>query len=377
LFITLRVLFWKWVRSIKERALRIFSKIQEPVDAILLMNEEEPMLDASFFYATGAESGLFEGCPAVLWPDGKIRIISSQLEETSAGRTGAEVAIYRNAAERAELLAEALKGAGRVGINGDGITYHGLKLMEKAAPGTTPVDIGGAIRSARMVKDLREIEAIRGACKIASAVADEIPGFLHDGMAEYETSAEIGYRMQKRGASGVSFDTIAAFGPGAAEPHYSPGDRCLRPGDPALFDFGCRYHRYCSDITRTLFSKAPTPKFRRMYETVLEAQALALERIRAGAKGSEVDAAARSHIDSSEFQGKLIHSVGHGLGLNVHDGGRLSPSAELILEENMVLTVEPGIYLPDEGGIRIEDDVRVTKNGYELLTSAGKALTVI
>jgi len=134
--------------------------------------------------------------------------------------------------------------------------------------------------------------------------------------------------------------------------------------------------RYCSDITRTYFLGSVTKKFERIYQVVLEAQQKALGTIRAGVNASEVDAAARSHIDRSGFPGALIHSTGHGLGLAVHDGGRFAATSDLVLEENMIMTVEPGIYIPGEGGVRIEDDIRVTRDGCEVLTSAGRQLTV-
>lgn len=359
------------------RALRIFSKLTEPVDAILLVNEEEPIADASFFYATGAASGLFEHCPVILWPDGKMLLITSRLEETTARTTQAEVLPYATITERNALLAGSLKGVKRLGINGPGITYHWVKEIERNAPAAQLVDVEKAVAAARMVKDEEEVEAIRDACRIASRVGDQIPDLLSIGMTEYEAGAEIGYRMQKLGASSVSFETIAAFGPSSAEPHYSPGDRRLKPGDPALFDFGCKVRRYCSDITRTVFAGKVDDRFERMYEVVLEAQRRAIAEVRAGVKGTAVDAAARSYIDSTEFKGAFIHSTGHGLGLVVHDGGRLAPNIDLTLEENMIMTVEPGVYLPGVGGVRIEDDVRVTRSGCEVLTTAKKELRVI
>jgi Xaa-Pro dipeptidase len=361
----------------KARAQRIFSRLVEPVDAILLMNSEEPLLDASFFYATGLKGGLFEECPAILWPDGRVQLITSRLEETSARTSSAEVTVFSNKAERDALLADALKGVQDLGFNAAGIIHSNVGAVKRAAPHARLVDVGDAIKAARLVKDAGEIDAIRRACIIASKVADEIPSILREGISESEMGAELAYQMQKLGATSVSFETISAFGPGSAEPHYLPGDRKLRPGEPALFDFGCKYDRYCSDITRTYFLGSVPKKFERVYQVVLEAQQKALEVIRAGVKGSDVDAAARDHIESSGFPGGLIHSTGHGLGLAVHDGGRMAPNDSLVLEENMIMTVEPGIYIPGEGGVRIEDDVRVTKDGYEMLTSADKRLKAV
>ena len=362
----------------KQRVQRIFSNLtDDQVDAVLLMNGEEPNVDLSFFYATGYESGLFEGCIAILWPDGNLEVISSILEETSTRSGDAEVKVFAKKVERAQLLREAVKGVKRVGINGAGLTISNLEEIKRWAPGLETVDISKAIEKTRIVKDDGEVELMRKACKIASEVADEIPDFTKVGMKEYEVAAEISYRMQKRGASSPSFETISSFGKNSAEPHHSPDDTVLKKGEFALFDFGARYRRYCSDITRTFISSKLDRKQKEMYETVLEAQATVLANIRAGINGKDVDAAARAIIARSKSKGTMPHSLGHGLGLSVHDGGSMASEIDLPLEENMILTVEPGIYIPGYGGIRIEDVVCVKANGCEVLTSASKELTVI
>ncbi|NLI73202.1 MAG: aminopeptidase P family protein [Euryarchaeota archaeon] len=359
------------------RIQRIYSNVEENVDAIIIMSADEPLIDVSFFYTTEVKGGIFEECPVILWPDGQSHIISSQLEETSARSSRSSVSIYADKSERDAIIADALGKIKYLGINASGITHANAKLLKKILPDIRLIDVGYAIKKARMIKDMDEIRSIKRACDIASKVAEDIPSFLKEGISEGETAAEIEYRMQKLGATSVSFDTISAFGSNSAEPHHSSSDRKLRVGEPALFDFGCKYNRYCSDITRTYFVDTVSNKFERIYQVVLEAQKRALDMIRAGVNGRDVDAAAREYIDNSGFPGGLIHSTGHGLGLSVHDGGRLAPNDDLVLKENMILTVEPGIYIPGEGGVRIEDDVLVTRDGYELLTSADKNLTII
>lgn len=239
------------------------------------------------------------------------------------------------------------------------------------------VDVWKAIEKARIVKDADEIERLREACRIASRVGDEIPSFLKPGMAEFEAAAEVGYRMQKLGASAPSFPTDASFGANAAEPHHSPGGDRIKKGQTALFDYGALYRRYGSDVTRTYFMGSASKRQREMYEIVRLAQQAGIDAIQAGVNGKEVDAAARRIIDDSPFKGLFIHSLGHGIGLSVHDGGRMAQGVDLILEENMVLTVEPGVYVRGEGGVRIEDDIRVTKQGCELLTSGSRELKVV
>jgi len=361
----------------KGRALKVYSGVPDGVDAIVLVNGAEPFLDPSFFYLTGAVSGLFEGCAVIIWPDGSREVIASRLEETSARRLDVGIKIFDRNEEREQLLRESLRGVERLGFNAPGILTKDFRELERLLHGVEMVDVGKAIESSRMIKDEGEIENLREACSIASRVAEQIPDFLREGMREYEAAAEISYRMQRIGATGPSFATIAAFGKNSAEPHHSPDDTALVRGETALLDFGAVYRRYCSDITRTFFAGEISPEQERMYEVVREALGLAVDEIRAGVTASEADAKARGHIDSSEFRGRLIHSMGHGLGLSVHEGARLAPNTDLVLEKNMVFTVEPGVYLPGKGGVRIEEVVRVTGDGCEVLTFAPTEMTVI
>jgi Xaa-Pro dipeptidase len=360
----------------RERILRIFQNVPEPLDAIVLANDVEPNLDMAFYYATGVESGMFEQCAVVLWPDGRSELFTSFLEETSALGSGSEVRTFKKSAERDQMLKSTLKGAKKVGISGSGLTYRMFQEMRKWTAAEV-VDVHKAVEAARMIKDKAELEALREACRIASEASGQVPSILKKGMAETEAAAELNYLLQKKGASSPSFVTNASFGANSAEPHHSPGEDRLKVGDTALFDFGALFKRYGSDVTRTFFYGKASRKQRRMYEVVLEAQLAGIEAIHAGANGKDVDAAAREVIDSSEFKGLFIHSLGHGIGLSVHDGGRLAPEFDMELKENMVLTVEPGVYIRGEGGVRIEDDILVTKDGCEVLTSAPKELRVV
>jgi Xaa-Pro dipeptidase len=359
------------------RLQRIFKKAGEEVDVIVLTNSEEPMLDMAFSYVVGNSSGLFEGCLAFAWPEGKVDLLTSPLEETSARGTAANVITFTGRADAEEKARDMLKGAERIGFNANGITYHNFARLKRLAPSGKFIDVSEAIERSRMVKDADEVERLREACRIASDVAEQIPSFLQAGMSECEVAAEIAYRMQKMGASGPSFATNASFGPASAEPHHLPDGRRSQFGDTCLFDFGAAYMKYCSDVTRTFFLGKAEAWQRGMYEVVLEAQLAGLDTVRAGITGREADAPSRAIIDASEFKGLFNHSLGHGIGLSVHDGGRMAPSSDLVLEENMVLTVEPGVYIPGKGGVRIEDDILVTRNGCELLTKASKEMRVL
>ena len=353
----------------KER--KIFSALKTDVDAIVLMNGTEPNLDNSFYYATGITSGLFEGGLAIVKPRG-VEVLSSKLEELSARQAGVRPLIYSSQSQFNELASKRLKGMKRIGVNSEGLTHANYKLIRKCAKGAKLVDVSRAVEQARMIKDRDEISRITKACEIASKVADLIPELVRAGDLETGAAAEVNYKMMKLGAEAPSFPTNASWGPATAEPHYVPGSRKLKKGQLALFDFGAAYRKYVSDITRTYVCGAPSARQKNMYGVVLEAQLAAIDAVHDGARGKKVDAAARDIIDKSEFKGRFIHGTGHGLGLSVHDPGGIGPNRNTILKEGMVMTVEPGVYVQGFGGVRIEDDILVTKGGCRVLTKASK-----
>ena len=369
----------------RERARKVFDAFktldQDPPDAIVLRNGVEPHIDLSFFYATAIPSGIFEGGMCVLHRDGRVDVFSSILEEESARKagTGFRLRIPKRRGDEAKLLKKLVAGRGKrtIGINSPEITHRDFRVLRKYLPQAKFIDASRAILRARMIKDASEVSAITKACAIASRTANEIPRLLKTGVSEAEVAAEINYRNQKYGGTGPSFDTISAFGANAAEPHYTALTSKLRPGKFALFDFGTVYQRYCSDITRTFFFGKPKRKDRRMYEVVAQAQQEAFDVLKPGVKGKDVHLAAERVINKSEFKGRFIHGLGHGLGLAVHDGGGLSGASETVLEAGMVMTVEPGVYLPGYGGVRIEDDVLLTARGFRFLTTARREFEAI
>lgn len=358
------------------REKRIFSALKADVDAVVLMNATDPNLDYSFFYVTGIPSGLFEGSVAIVRRNGT-EVLCSELEELSARRAGVKCEVFQNRDDRLRIMRRKLGRLRRIGINAKELTHANFLVIKACAKQTRLVDVSESIQEARMIKDSDEIARIRRACQIASKVGDAIPELVREGMTETEAAAEINYAMMTSGASAPGFITISAFGPGSAEPHYVPSSRKLSKGQLALFDYGATYRRYVSDITRTFVCSAPSARQREMHEVVLRAQEAALDAIRHGVRGAEVDAAARSIIDSSRFKNRFIHSTGHGLGLCAHDPGSISSARDMELREGMVLTVEPGVYVKSIGGVRIEDDVLVTKRGCRVLTTASKELRIL
>ena len=362
----------------KKRIERLFQHVNSSsageVDAIVFANAVEPHMDLGFFYVTGLTAGVFENSMAVAFPDGRVKILTSPLEESIANRTGMEVIVSESHEDRGDCVKKALEGATKIGFDSRSMVYSTYLSLSKTRRETAFIDVSESIKECRLVKDEIEIDRTREACRMASDAAEKVKDMLHEGAKEYEIAAELTYMMQKQGATGNSFNPVIAFGPNSADPHYLAGDVAAKQGDALLLDFGCMYKRYASDITRTYYLGKADSEQKRMYETVLEAQLIGIDSIAPGVDGAEVDRHVREHIDGTSFKGRFIHSTGHSIGLSVHDGGTLSYRRPLTLEPGMIFTVEPGIYIPGKYGVRIEDDVLVTKNGVEILTSASKDL---
>lgn len=234
------------------------------------------------------------------------------------------------------------------------------------------------IRSLRCRKSAEEVAAIRHASLLAEGVMTDIVPTLKPGITERELASQFEYEFKRRGATGVSFDTIALFGPRSSLPHGEPGTKALTRGDVVLLDFGCRREGYCSDLTRTYaFGTMPGAWFEEIYELTLTAQVNALEAVRPGACCRDVDAVARNIITEGGYGDYFGHGLGHGVGIEIHEPPRLNTECEITLREGMVVTVEPGIYLPGRGGVRIEDLVVVTADGCDVLTQSPKELKVL
>ena len=236
------------------------------------------------------------------------------------------------------------------------------------------VAFGEEIRSPRDYKDPVEIEMIRRAVKIAEEGFQAIEAKFISGATERELAAELQYRMKLAGADNESFDTIVGSGENGAMPHAKVSDRVLKEGDAIVVDWGAIADGYNSDMTRTLFVGKPEGKMKEVYEIVLEAQMKVLKNLKPGMKTGEADAIARDHIKAAGYGKEFGHGLGHGVGLAVHEMPSLKEGMETVLQPGMVVTVEPGIYLPGIGGVRIEDLVVITEDGCEVLTSLPKEL---
>ena len=361
----------------KARVQKVFGRLDPRPDAIVLANAIEPHLDQSFFYLFDVPHGLFEGSVAVAHPDGELDVLTSPLEaETAFGAAKSDPHVRVQVVDRNEsdpVITKTLQGVGSVGLNYTELTHAWYVRLEKLFPTTKWTDASPAIRRARLTKEPGEIEKLRKAAQIGSEVGREIPSLLRSGLTELELSAEMEHRMNLHGASGRSFATIVAFGAHGAEPHYEPAGTKLKPGQSIVCDFGALHRRYVSDITRSFHFGPRDDEMKAVHETVEAAQSAALAAIRPGVPAREVHLAAEGVINASRWKGRLTHGVGHSIGLAVHDGWNYGAKVDDPLEEGMAFTVEPGIYLPGKGGVRIEDDIVVTKSGFEFLTTAPRS----
>jgi len=230
----------------------------------------------------------------------------------------------------------------------------------------------GVVEGMRRIKDLREVEKIGRAVALAQEAFYAVEDMLRPGMVERDLALELEFTMRRRGAEGVAFPFILASGPRSAMPHGEASDKVLEEGDLVVLDFGARWEGYHSDMTRTFMLGPWKDWAREIYRVVLEAQEAALEVIRPGVEAKEVDAAARGIIQKAGYGDYFGHGLGHGVGLEVHEAPALAPTSRDVLEVGMVFTVEPGIYLPGRGGVRIEDLVYLGEDGLQVLTSLPK-----
>ena len=337
-------------------------------DKVLIRNGGEGSTDKAFTYLSGAVGGLFENSSIVASKNG-IKLYVYSLEEETAKATGLDVEVAGSVKQMNDNLQRDLKGTRKIGLNFDSMTVNLFEDTKKLLPGVEFFDVSKNIMEARMIKSDEEVSRLQEAAKISSEIYLGMLSSLKEGMKETEVAAFMNYRMMQAGASGVGFDTIVCFGENAAEPHHSPGDRKLKKGDFVLTDYGAKYRDYTADTTRTaVFGKA-TSEQEEIYSIVYQAQSESMHMIKPGINGKLVNQKSYDVIDATKYKGRLMHGVGHGIGLDVHDHMAFSRS-DFTIRENMAVTVEPGIYIPGFGGVRIEDDVLVTGHGYRMLTAA-------
>ena len=268
-------------------------------------------------------------------------------------------------------------GVKRCGFDGTQTTVAGLGAMRTAVSGKARrgmfVDVGAVVARLREVKDKDEIAAMRAAARLGCQLFDGMLGYLRSGLTEMEVAAELEHRARLDGAEAMSFETIVASGERSALPHGRATTAKLPKRGFVTLDFGVVLNGYCSDMTRTVHIGRALEGEWEVYDSVLEAQTAAVAKVAPGVTAGEVDEAARSVLRRSGLDKYFSHSTGHGVGLEIHEGPRIAAKQGQVLEEGMVITIEPGVYMPGRFGLRIEDMVLVTKTGGEILTPSVKA----
>ncbi|AQS56581.1 MAG: Xaa-Pro peptidase family protein [Novibacillus thermophilus] len=257
------------------------------------------------------------------------------------------------------------------------LTVAQFRELEQELKGTALKPSDQVVERLRQIKDERELAILQKAAEIADRTYEHILSFIREGVTERDVMFELEFVMRKLGAQSSSFDIIVASGKRSALPHGVASGKKLEQGDFVTLDFGAVYEGYCSDMTRTVVVGEPSAKQRNIYDIVLKAQERVLQGLRPGMTGREADALARHYIAERGYGDNFGHSTGHGIGLDVHEGPLLSHKSETVLQPGMVVTVEPGIYIPDLGGVRIEDDVVITGSGCKRLTRSEKELVIV
>ncbi len=289
---------------------------------------------------------------------------------------GAEV---REAADLDRAAAEACAGCGArwVGYSASILSASRASRFRRRLEGADLVDVGSALDALRMTKDAGELVRLRAAARLAEDALGAVLDGVRPGNTEERIAREFQIECLRRGADGLAFDIIVAGGERGALPHARPSGRPFRRGDLVVVDFGVRLDGYCSDETVTLPVGEVSDRARQVYEVVRAAQASALATLRPGARLADVDRAARDVIREAGFGDRFGHGTGHGVGLAVHEAPTVSSRSDEVAREGMVVTVEPGIYLPDELGVRLEDTVFITADGCDSITTLPKGFGAV
>ena len=351
---------------------------KEGADAAVITNGENVRYLTGF---TGS-NGLVLVTPdaAVFLTDGRYTVQSAREV------TGWERVILPQGSDMAQAAGEHVGrlGARQAAFEEAHLTVKAFEVFKKALPengSIVPVGKSNLVENLRQIKDADEVAAIKKAVALADACFDHVQTIIKTGMTERELAWQMEVFLRSHGAQRLSFETIVASGPNAALPHARPSDRKLgESGGPEflILDYGAELDGYCSDITRTLIvGGQPTPKQRTMYDAVLRTQLAALDAIKPGVEGKAVDQLARDLLTKDGLGELFTHGLGHALGRVVHDGMGFSQKSTITVQPGMVLTVEPGVYEENFGGVRIEDDIVVTETGCEVLTQSTKELLTV
>ncbi len=356
---------------IKKRIARVKEKLSQiNIDTLMVLVDENRRYLSGF---CGHDTQFDESAGALFISESGLILATDSRYEEQASK---EAPLYKVICCKEGLhkqIPEILESLGtkKLGFESIRISHLDYKKMAKVIKSRNLkvklVETENVVESLREIKNEKEIESIKKALLIAESVFSNIQGFIRAGVTEKEAAWKIEKGIREAGAESTSFPTIVASGPNSALPHAIPSERKFKEGEPILFDWGAKVDGYCSDISRTIVIGEPDEMFKKIYNTVLDAQSMAIKAIKPGADSKSIDKIARNHIEKMGFKERFGHSLGHGTGLSIHEQPRLSPLKNSILESQMVFTIEPGIYIPGWGGIRLENMVVVRKNKAEVL----------
>jgi Xaa-Pro aminopeptidase len=296
----------------------------------------------------------------------------SRMEVRGVGRR-----ITRENFPEAVLRSGALKGCRTLGFQADDLTVAELGRFKKRFAGFRFRPEPALLESLMLVKEGEEIALLEQAAEISDSVFLQVLKLIRPGMRESEIAAQISFLQRRSGGEGDAFEVIVAGGPRGALPHARASERPIRRGELVILDFGCVVGGYHSDLTRTVAVGRASARAREVHSTVLRAQQQALAVARAGLRANELDSVSRSVIREAGYGRRFVHSLGHGLGLHIHERPRISPSSKEVLQAGSVITIEPGIYLPGWGGVRIEDDCVLLEGGCRMLSKSPKDLVIL
>ncbi len=352
---------------------------KQDIDTLLVSTEENRRYLSGF---TGEDSQCDESAGALLITADELILATDSRYDLQAAKEANQFNIVCYREGLVKSLPEILKrlDSKRLGFESVRISvkqFHELEnIFSSENLDTALVPTENMVEQLRKIKTEDEIEKTRQALSLAEKAFERVLPKIQPGMTEKKIAWLLEKKMRESGAETLSFPSIVASGPNSALPHAIPGDRKWMKGEPLLFDWGARLNGYCSDTSRTLFLGKSDGTFQKVFETVVDAQKKAIAAIRDGASTQAVDRIAREHIENSGFKGKFGHGLGHGTGLAVHEAPRLSPLKDTVLKTGMLVTVEPGIYLPDWGGVRVENQVVVRDEGAEVLNSIDEDISL-
>ncbi|MEF9895341.1 MAG: Xaa-Pro peptidase family protein [Clostridia bacterium] len=354
----------------KDRLFRLNGLMRERGLSAALITTPENMRYLTGFTGEGAVL-IGTGCATILTDFRYLEQATRQAPDCASVRT---LSGASSASEVRGILLNA--GLRRLAIEPVNMTVSAYKTLHDAMPEVELVDLQGLPEALRVVKDEGEIEALLRAAKVSCAAFDKVLGLIHPGMTEREVQLSLDEAMLRGGAECVAFPTIACAGANGALPHATPSDAPIKAGDLLTMDFGAQVDGYKSDMTRTVGIGHVSSALRDIYETVLEAQLLGLSLVRPGSDARAIDASVRALIDK-KYAGAFGHSLGHGVGLVIHEAPNLSTRSSDVLESGHVVTVEPGVYIPGLGGCRIEDTVILHPKGFTNTITAPKQLLLL